>query len=111
MSAKPSLGYASRTEAVQALRSQNLPTHEIARRLGVEVKTVTALEHSGARARRLRPAEAMGRTVVVPIDVLDALRPQAERRGLSVNALVRLIVETVADEAMVDAVLDDGVAE
>lgn len=108
MSAKPTLGYATRTEAVQALRAQKLSTREIARRIGVEVKTVSALEQSGERPRRVRPTEEMGRTVVVSIDVLDALRPHAERRGLSVNALVRRIVETVADEAMVDAVLDDA---
>ena len=108
MTAKPTLGFPSRTEALQAFRAQGVPTREIARRLGVAVKTVSALEQSAARTRRIRPAEEMGRTVVVPVDVLDALAPHAARRGLSVNALVRRIVETVADEGIVDAVLDDA---
>ena len=109
MSAKPTLGYASRTDAVCALREQGVSTPEIARQLGVQPKTVTALEHSAGRRRcSPRPAEEMGRTVVFPIYVLDALRPHAARRGIHVNTLARLIVETVVDEAMVDAVLDDA---
>ena len=108
MSTKPSLGYASRTDAVVALRAQRVSTAEIARRLNIEPKTVSALEHSaGRRARAPRPAEEMGRTVVFPVDILDALLPHAAKRGVHVNSLARRIVETVVDENMVDAVLDD----
>ena len=46
--------------------------------------------------------------MVLSIDVLDALRPAAERRKITVAELVRRIVATVADEGMVDAVMDDG---
>jgi len=49
----------------------------------------------------------MGRTIVFPVDILDALRPHAAKRGMHVNSLARRIVETVVDEKMVDALLDD----
>lgn len=57
--------------------------------------------------RKGRPSEHNGRTVVVPIDVLDGLRPYAESRRISVNELVRRLLDTAVDEAMVDAILDD----
>jgi len=108
MSAKPTLGYATRTDAVLALRAQRVSTAEIARRLEIEPKTVTALAHSAGRRRRAtRPSEEMGRTIVFPVDILDALRPHAAKRGMHVNSLARRIVETVVDEKMVDALLDD----
>jgi hypothetical protein len=108
VTAKPTLGYASRTEAVMALRGQRLSTVVIAHRLGIDTKTVTALEHSaGRQKRRPRPAEELGRTVLFPIDVLDALAPYAARRGMHVNQLARRIVEQVVDDGIVDAVMDD----
>lgn len=60
-----------------------------------------------ARKRGQRPSEVHRRTVTVDVDVLDALRPAAEARGLSVNELARRLLATIADEAMTDAVLDD----
>lgn len=109
MNAVPCLGYASRTDAVMGLRKQGRTTREIAAAIGVEMKTVTALEHSAGRSkRRLRPAEEMGRTVLFPAEVLDRLHPAAAARGVHVNALARRIVEEVVDGGLVDAVLDDG---
>lgn len=109
MTYKPTLGYASRSDAVVALRGQGLETKQIADRIGIEPKTVTALESSAARSHRraLRPAEEHGRTILFPIDVLNRLRRPAERRGIHPNRLARLIVEAVVDGALVDAVLDD----
>lgn len=108
---KPALGYPSRTAAVAALRQQGCGTAEIAARIGINEGAVTALEASGRRPRAARPAEAQGRTVLFPADILDRLRPDAERRGISVNELARRIVEAVAEDRMVDAVLDDGEAD
>ncbi len=109
MTAIPTLGYPTRTDAVMGLRRQGRTTREIAAALGVETKTVTALEHSAGRARRTpRPCEEMGRTIVFQVDVLDALRPHAAARGVHVNALARRIVEEVVDAGLVDAVLDDA---
>jgi hypothetical protein len=108
MSAKPTLGYPSRTEAVQGLRRQGLTTRQIAQAIGIENKTVIALEHSSGRKRLPRPAEQMGRTIVFPVDVLSGLQPHAARRGIHVNSLARLIVTTVLDENLVDSVMDDA---
>lgn len=109
MTAKPVLGYASRTDAVISMRSQGLTTRQIGERLCIADNTVTALEHSSGRSKRraARPAEEMGRTVLFPRDILDQLGPHAARRGIHPNSLARLIVATVVDEGMIDAVLDD----
>lgn len=105
MSSKPTLGYPSRTAAVLALRAQRLPTDKIAARIGIEPKTVIALEVSAGRARHMAQS---CRTVLFPLDVLDQLGPHAARRGTTANELARRIVETVLDDKMVDAVLDDA---
>jgi transcriptional regulator with XRE-family HTH domain len=106
MTAKPSLGYPTRTDAVLALRREKLSTREIASRLGIDPKTVTALESSAGR--KLRPAEQLGRTILFPVDILDALAPYAARRNCHVNQLARRIVEQVVDDGIVDAVMDDA---
>lgn len=106
---KPCLGYPSRTAAVIAMRQNGMSTGQIAEAIGIEAKTVVALELGSARPRREpRISEQLGRTVVIPTDVLDALGPHAARRSISVNHLVRLIVSTVVDEQMIDAVMDDA---
>ncbi|WP_375263230.1 hypothetical protein [Palleronia sp.] len=104
---KPTCGYPSRTAAVVAFRQTGIPTKDIAARVGVSEGTVAALEASARRQRPKRPAEANGKTVLFPNDILDRLRPHAERRGTTQNELARRIVETVIDENMVNAVLDD----
>jgi len=106
---KPTLGYPSRTEAVLALRGKGLDTSEIAESIGIEIKTVVALECSAARSarRHKRPSEQQGRTIVFPVDVLGSLRPHAQARGITVNKMVRDIVAAVADDELVDAILDD----
>lgn len=106
--AKPILGYPTRSAAAVGLRAAGCSTAEIAAQLGVKHATVTALEHSAGRRRQQRPAEAMGRTVLFAVDVLAALGPHAAKRNMHPNDLARLIVETVVDEGMIDAVLDDG---
>lgn len=102
------LGYPSLTDAIHALRRKGLTTREIADQIGRTTYTVVALELNGGKPRAVRPAERMGRTVVLAIDVLDALRPAAERRSISVNELVRRLIETIADDKLVDSVLDDA---
>lgn len=56
--------------------------------------------------REVRPCEAMSRTIVVSRDVLDALKPAAEARGVSVNQLCRSLLAAVADDNLVEALLD-----
>jgi transcriptional regulator len=103
---KPTLCYPSRTAAVQALRKQGLTDMEIARRIGIRRETVAALECSAGR--RKRPAEQNGRTVLFPLDVLEALRPHAEARGIAPDELARRLIEAAIDDNLIDAVLDDG---
>lgn len=103
---KPCLGYRSRTAAVVALRGQGLHDAEIADRIGIPAQTVGALAASAKRAKR--PAERDGRTVVFPVDILDRLRPHADRRGISCNELARRLVDIAAEEGMIDAILDDA---
>lgn len=109
MAPKPSLGFASRTDAVLSLRRQGQSTRQIADQIGIAEKTVTALEHSAGRSKRRasRPAEEMGRTVLFPRDILDQLGPHAAKRGIHPNSLARLIVSTVVDEGLIDSVMDD----
>lgn len=104
----PTLGYPSRTAAVLALRAKGIHQRDIGVRIGISHSTVAALEASAKRTfRHKRPAEVNGRTVVFPIDILEALRPHAEKRNTTPNALARMIVDTVVDEGIIDAVLDD----
>lgn len=103
---------ATKTETVIFLRKSGLTTREIAAKVGIEPKSVTALECSARRGKRAkRPAETLGRTVLFPADVLDALGPFAAKRGIHPNMLARQIVTTVLDEGLVDAVLDDEAAQ
>ena len=114
--AKPTLGYPSRTAAVLALRSQGLCDGAIARNIGIDQKTVSALASSGKRAhlypsefrkRKIRPSEKSARTVVIENVVLLRLHPHAKARGISVNEMVRRLVETAVDDDLVDSILDD----
>lgn len=110
-SPRPCLGHPSRTAAIAALRKDGLTTVEIAARIGdISRKTVRDLERA-ARCyhRKAKVAEPL-RKIAVSAKTLASLSPHADRRGLHVNHLARLIVEMVARDNMIDAVLDDGVA-
>lgn len=106
----PTLGYPSRTRAVEGLRAKGYDTKKIANLIGIAASTVTALEASAGRALRRTGKDTYGvgnRTVLFPIDVLETMRPAAEARGIGPNELARRIVETVIDDDIIDAVLDD----
>lgn len=110
---KATLGHSSRTAAVAALRAEGLPTAAIAARIGIESKTVTALEASAMREHRPAPArvaDQRGRMVLVTFEDYAALRPSAARRSTTVDQLIRDIIEVVVRDDMIDAVLDDGAA-
>jgi len=106
--AKPALGYESRTAAVVALRNAGRTREWIAGQLGIDVKTVSALECSGRRAREPQRDFARPSAGSFPLDIRQMLRPHAVAREISVDALIRQIVERVAVDDLVDAVLDDA---
>ena len=108
-SAKSCLGYPSRTAAILAYRRAGASTAEIADLIGISANTVTALEASAARSqRRAASPEHPGRAVLLPVETIDKLSPHAAKRGRSVSHLVRALIQTVVEENMIDAVLDDG---
>jgi hypothetical protein len=116
----PTLGYPSRSEAVLALQARGQSDAQIARAIGIPAAAVSALANSALRSgkrqrHRLDPdtlgqerAEAADRrTVVFYTEALDRLQPAAAARGLHVNELVRLLIDTIVDGNLVGAVLDD----
>lgn len=110
--AKPCLGYPSRTQAVLALRARGLTTRQIAHQVGIDISTVTALEGSAARADRgprpvARDQLAGGEAIILPFDVVEALRFHARKRGTSTARLAIDLLQAIVDDHLVDAVLDD----
>jgi hypothetical protein len=98
---KPVHGFASLTEAVIALRAQDVPFDEISRLTG---SPETSLRTLAARARPHGKAR-----LSIPGDVTRALQPFAEARGLTVSELAAEILRA-ALAAGVDRMLDDGEA-
>lgn len=103
--AKPSLGYPSRTAAALALDAQGLNYKQIAAKIGCSPSSASALISGAKNPRR---SVELQRTVCVEIEVLDALRTAAIRRGISVNKLCRDLLATIADDDLADAILDDA---
>ena len=101
---KPALGHPTRTDAVMAMRADGIAPGAIAAAIGISTAAVSALETHGRRRSGFG-----NRTSLLPGELLDALKPDADLRGITPNALVRRLIETIVDEGMVDNVLDDGV--
>lgn len=108
--AKPTLGYPTRTAAVVALRASGLAPREVATRIGIPVSSVAALECSARRGpgRSARQHGDVKRALYLPIGLLQRLAPHARKRGVSRETLAFLIVDKVVEDGLVDAVLDDG---
>lgn len=106
---KPCLGYPSRTAAVLALRDQGMTQSAIAAKIGISAGTVSALECSSRRWKGARDGNPdICRSVLVPLGILQRLAPAARARGLRRETLAALIIEKVAEDGLIDAVLDDG---
>lgn len=107
--AKPTIGFSTRTEAVLALRAAGKTTQEISSEIGIEPKSVRALEASAAKTiKRCQPGAMGGRTVLLPVEVLNRMRRPSAARGLDPHELALRIVSTVVMADLVDAVLDDN---
>lgn len=107
---KPIAGHRTLSGACAALARDGLTSAEIGARLGIEVSKASALTayRLGRDGINRRPSAAKGRTVVVDVDILAALQPHAARRSISVNQLVRDLLVAIADDGLVDGVLDDA---
>lgn len=104
---KETLGYPTRTAAVQALRREGRTTREIAKLVGIEVKTVAALEASANRWRSAKTAPIPS-SFAIPLHTRLKLRPHAARRNVSVDRLLLMLADAIAEGDLVDAVLDDA---
>lgn len=100
-------------DLIVALAVQGYQPIEIVRKLadcyqrvGLEVvrRVVVYERRKGTRIPR---AARTGAPIIMP-DAVAALKEPAMRRGMTVRALAREIITTVAMSGMVDAVLDDG---
>ncbi|MCW2309679.1 hypothetical protein [Rhodobium gokarnense] len=107
---KPVLGYPSQTAAILAMQEAGLDNDEIGARIGISVKMVTSLAHSGQKGqkRMRRPFDNLNtQEFTLPLDIVHGLRPHAAKRDVTVNELVRRICDAVIEDMIVDAVLDD----
>ncbi|MCB1462100.1 MAG: hypothetical protein KDJ90_06670 [Nitratireductor sp.] len=103
----PTLGYPSRSAAVVALRGEGESDRRIAELIGIPVERIGALYVSATRQRPARPSERDARTVTFPNSILDKVEPAARARGITANELIRRLVETIADDDLFEAVLDE----
>lgn len=123
MAPRPCLGYPTTTAAASALLAEGFAREEVARQLGITTARLSSLVDQHGNPRKSRTLDGRGTaaplpqaakmrdhvaTVTISLATIEALRPHARRRDMSVEALVRAIVDTVALERMVDEVLDDG---
>jgi hypothetical protein len=111
------LGYASKTDAVLALKGQGKAPAEIGRMLGIPTKNVSALASSALRRGVQTPKQPNGDTgaeqmiaviKALPIDVRESLSRQARKRDTTLSRLVLDLLTTIALDGLVNAVLDDG---
>lgn len=106
------LGYPSRMAAVDALDADGKSTEEIARLTGMKVTTVRSvrsLARSARVVRRQRLVEEDFRQAIwFDRRVIDTLRPEADRRRVPVTELVRDLVSTIAEDGLVNAILEDA---
>jgi DNA-binding CsgD family transcriptional regulator len=108
----------SRKEEIVELASNGMPPKDIAVRLGCKPSTVhhylwKARREEGFKGSFKRGAthELGSSTAFLPRPLADALRPEAEQRGLSVPELARAMLLRIVEDDLVSAVLDDGAEE
>ena len=102
---RPTLNYRSKTEAVMALKAQGLRVDAIARRIGTTVKNVETMARYARRRGLPLPVEVV--ETLLSHDVHQRLVPQARKRKVTVDRLIVQLITAIANDNMVDAVLDD----
>jgi hypothetical protein len=105
-SAVPTLGYPSRSEACRALSLKGKSVPEIVAAFAEGGHQITAFQVSGLLSYTKKRGEF--RRLTVTNDTLLTLHRHAERRGMTPCELVERLLEAIAEDDMVDAVLDDA---
>jgi hypothetical protein len=108
--AKQTAGYPSVGAAVRAMMADGLNAEEICARTGKPRKLVSVfMSKERRRSGKTSPLFADRRLAAVSVhrETLEELRPHADRRGVSAAVLARRLIELVAADDMVDAILDD----
>src|SRR3546814_7601594 len=91
---KPTLGYPSRGEAVRALAKQGLDPATIAQRICTTTNAVHSHMQMSGKVRRPNYSRL-------------ALAPAAKARNMHVVDLEDMLLDIIAREGLVDAILDD----
>jgi cyanate lyase len=111
MARLPTIGYATRTEAVVALRKAGLSTPEIMEKIGADKpNSVYILERQNRRKKDTTKKVRLA--LVLHEDTLISLNPHAERRDITVNDLCQRLIETIVSANMTYEILrrtDNGV--
>ena len=107
----PTLTYASRTEAVVALKAQGLTTAEVAARLGISSANASTLECYARRGRAYRSTQSKTVRVKVPREIMEKFAPDAAKRHIHPSVLVQRLIKTISDLRLVGYILDDEAAQ
>lgn len=107
---KPVAGYPSMKAATLALARKGLDQHEIAKAIGSWPSNVAAILSQLRKEGELPPLARFIPSGHMPLDrnLLAALAPHAEKRGITPPRLAERLLTVIAGEDLVDAVLDDG---
>jgi hypothetical protein len=104
----PTIGYASRTDAVEALRKAGLSTDEIVSKLSISKVNVYSLEREAKVrcAKRDRTTRRVRFAVLLTEQTLKDLHPHADLRNITANKLCQHIIEAVVSRNAIDDILN-----
>jgi hypothetical protein len=97
---KPTLGYPTRTAAVEAMLADGLSRREIASEIGGTENSIQMLIYLAKR----RQAD---RKIVLSRPMIEVLRGEAARRGTKPAALAHHLLETIVSDDLFDALLGE----
>jgi len=98
---------------VLKLAIQGIPPREIAEQVPLKLGTIHSYlwraRQGGMNIPKFKPPgrRTVGPRLEIPMHVADALKPHADQRRLTIQALTHALLEVIARDDMVDAVLDD----
>jgi transposase len=95
------MGYASKTEAILALRAKGMTDREIAPLVGLSPKTLASMVSKWKRVH------AEGRTIKLPPNVFHDLKREGRRRSLTPDEMAKQVLTAVCADRLFAALLDD----